>query len=80
MTFVMHSFMDARLVKPAWAALERGETHEDPEIRETQERLRACSYAMAHPADGRLVPACAQHSVLDPEENRELGLRLPMAS
>jgi len=78
-TFVMHSFMDARLVEPAWAALERGEIHEDPEIRATQERLQACSYAMAHPETGRLVPACAQHSVLDPEENRELTVLLPMA-
>ena len=79
MTFVMHSFMDARLVEPAWAALERGEVHEDPEVRATQERLQACSYAMAHPETGRLVPACAQHSVLDPEENRELAVLLPMA-
>jgi hypothetical protein len=77
MTFVMHSFMDARLVKPAWAALERGEVHEDPEIRDTQERLQACSYAMAHPEDGRLIPACAQHSVFDPEENRKLAGLLP---
>lgn len=79
MTFVMHSFMDARLVEPAWAALERGEVHEDPDVRATQERLQACSYAMAHPETGRLVPACAQHSVLDPEENRELAVLLPMA-
>ena len=35
-------------------------------IRATQERLQACSYAMAHPEDGTLVPACAQHAVLDP--------------
>ncbi len=78
-TFVMHSFMDARLVEPAWEALELGEVHQDPEIRATQERLQACSYAMAHPETGRLVPACAQHSVLDPEENRELAVLLPMA-
>jgi hypothetical protein len=27
---------------------------------------------MAHPADGRIVPACAQHAVFDPQENRRL--------
>ena len=53
LTYVMHSFMDARHVRPAWEALERGEVSEDPRVRETQERLQACSYAMAHPEDGR---------------------------
>ena len=71
-TFVMHSFMDARDVRPAWEALRRGEHSEDPRIRATQERLLACSYAMAHPESGELVPACAQHSVLDPQENLRL--------
>ncbi len=80
MTYVMHSFMDARHVRPAWEALERGEqNHEDPQVQEAIERLQACSYAMAHPEDGRLVPACAQHSVLDPGENRRLLTELPMA-
>jgi hypothetical protein len=79
MTFVMHSFMDARLVAPAWAALERGEVHDDPAVRATQDRLQACSYAMAHPETGRLVPACAQHAVLDPDENRALAVLLPIA-
>jgi len=46
-------------------------------VRATQERLQACSYAMAHPASGRLVPACAQHSLLDPGENAELRVLLP---
>ncbi len=78
MTYVMHAFMDARTVRPAWEAMERGEqTHADPEVQATIERLRACSYAMAHPEDGRLVPACAQHSVLDPAENRRLLEVLP---
>ncbi|MGD9696159.1 MAG: radical SAM domain-containing protein [Thermoleophilia bacterium] len=71
-TFVMHSFMDAALVTPAWEALERGEASDDPEVRAAQERLSACSYAMAHPEDGRIVPACAQHAVYDPAENRRL--------
>ena len=52
----------------------------DPEVRATQERLQACSYAMAHPESDMLVPACAQHGVLDPEENRELAVSLPMAT
>jgi len=46
-------------------------------VRETQERLQACSYAMAHPDSDELVPACAQHSVLDPEENEVLQALLP---
>ncbi|MEA2220111.1 MAG: hypothetical protein QOJ35_2737 [Solirubrobacteraceae bacterium] len=71
-TYVMHAFMDARDVRPAWELLQRGETSEDPRIRATQERLQACSYAMAHPESGTLVPACAQHAVLDPLENERL--------
>ena len=39
-TYVMHAFMDARHVRPAWELLQRGEVSEDPKIRETQERLR----------------------------------------
>ncbi len=78
MTYVMHAFMDARTVRPAWEAMERGETtHADPEVQATIERLRSCSYAMAHPEDGRTVPACAQHSVLDPLENVKLMELLP---
>ncbi len=77
-TYVMHSFMDAKTVRPAWAAMERGETtHADPDVQATIERLRSCSYAMAHPEDGRTVPACAQHSVLDPLENVALMTLLP---
>jgi hypothetical protein len=66
-------------VKPAWDLLQRGEMSSDPGVRATQERLQACSYAMAHPESGELVPACAQHGVLDPEENRALAVLLPMA-
>jgi len=77
-TFVMHAFMDAAQVRPAWEALQRGELSDDPDVRATQERLQACSYAMAHPEDGTLVPACAQHSVLDPLENARLAVELPL--
>ena len=77
-TFVMHSFMDAKDVRPAWAALQRGEVSSDPRIRATQERLQACSYAMAHPESDTLVPACAQHSVFDPQENLKLMDLLPL--
>lgn len=38
----------------------------------------ACSYAMAHPESGKVVPACVQHGVLDPEENRLLAELLPL--
>ena len=48
-TYVMHAFMDADKVKPAWELLKRGEMSDEPAIRDTQERLQACSYAMAHP-------------------------------
>jgi hypothetical protein len=76
-TFVMHNFMDARDVAPAWSLLQQGIRSEDPTIRVTQERLQACSYHMAHPESDELVPACVQHSVLDPQENRELMQLLP---
>lgn len=78
LTFVVHAFMDAEVVGPAWQALERGEVASEPRVREAQERLRACSYAMAHPEDDRLVPACVQHSVLDPRENEMLRRTLPL--
>ena len=77
-TFVMHQFMDAKVVRPAWEHLQQGTTSDDPAVREAQERLQACSYAMAHPEDGTLVPACAQHSVLDPQENARLAELLPL--
>lgn len=80
-TYVMHSFMDAEDVRPAWEAMQRGETtSDDPRVRETMERLQACSYAMSHPESGTLVPACAQHGVLDPAENLRLQVELPMAA
>lgn len=76
-TYVMHSFIDAADVGPAWAALRRGERLEDPRLRAAQERLEACAYAMGHPETGEIVPACVQHSVLDPAENAELAVLLP---
>ncbi|MEV0886424.1 radical SAM domain-containing protein [Streptomyces microflavus] len=77
-TFVMHQFMDADVVAPAWEMTQRGEQATDPGLRETQERLAACHYAMAHPRDGTLVPACVQHAVLDPAENAALRTLLPI--
>ena len=71
-TFVVHNFMDAAEVKPAWAMMEKSEISLDPKILETQERLRACIYTMSHPETDRLIPACVQHSVLDPGENLQL--------
>jgi hypothetical protein len=78
MTFEVHSFMDAEHVAPAWDLMQRGIEADDPQLRATQERLAACTYSMAHPETGRLVPACAQHSVLDPAENVELRTLLPL--
>lgn len=80
MTFVMHSFMDAADVLPAWRLLERGQMSEEQQVRETQERLLACAYHMAHPETGRLIPACAQHAVYDPAENMRLAKLLPARS
>lgn len=77
-SFVVHSFMDASVVVPAWALMEQGKVSEDPALREAQERLGACMYTMSHPETGRLVPACAQHSVLDPAANVELRRLLPL--
>lgn len=78
-TFVMHQFMDAEQVAPAWDLMQRGETATDPQVRATQERLAACNYTMAHPENGTLVPACVQHAVLDPGENAALRRLLPIA-
>jgi len=79
-TLVMHQFMDAAEVAPAWKLMQRGVVSDDPAIRATQERLGACHYAMAHPEDDTLVPACVQHSVLDPVENAALRTLLPIVS
>ncbi len=77
-SFVMHQFMDADVVAPAWELMQQGVTSDDPQIRGTQERLAACHYAMSHPENGTLVPACVQHAVLDPVENVELRRLLPL--
>jgi hypothetical protein len=77
-TFVMHSFMDASVVAPAWELTQAGRVADDPAVRAAQERLAACSYAMAHPDSGEIVPACVQHSVLDPQENARLATLLPL--
>ncbi len=79
-TIVMHRFMHAEDVLPAYALLKRNEMSSDLRIRETQERLLACSYAMAHPESDEIVPACVQHSLLDPTENTLLAQLLPIPS
>ncbi|MDN5768662.1 MAG: hypothetical protein L0H96_08935 [Humibacillus sp.] len=78
MTFVVHQFMDAADVAPAWQLLKDGVAADDEQVRATQERLQACTYSMSHPETGELVPACAQHGVLDPVENLELRRLLPL--
>ncbi|HEY1155731.1 MAG TPA: hypothetical protein VGE95_05530, partial [Arthrobacter sp.] len=77
-TFVVHNFMDAADVAPAWDLMGKGVASEDPKTREVQERLAACMYTMSHPETGQLVPACVQHSVLDPAENAGLRKLLPL--
>ncbi len=78
MTYVVHNFMDAADVAPAWELMQQGRAAEDPKVRATQERLAACTYAMAHPETGELVPACVQHSVLDADGNAQLRELLPL--
>lgn len=85
LTIVMHRFMDANDVSEAWQLMEAGVSSEDPKveetgprIRETMQRLASCSYAMAQPDTGRIVPACVQHSIYDPVENKELTEKLPL--
>lgn len=76
--FVMHSFMDAKNVKIAWENIQSGKMSTDTDIIETQERLNACVYAMAHPQTGELIPACVQHGILDIDENKVLAGELPL--
>lgn len=49
-------------------------------VAETQERLKACSYTFGHPDTGELIPACVQHSVLDPAINKRLKAILPLSN
>ncbi len=77
-TYVMHSFMDAADVAPAWDLLQRGVRAADPTLLATQERLQACAYGVAHPDRDEIVPACVQHSVFNEAENASLGTLLPL--
>ncbi len=77
-TFVMHQFIDAADSAAAWKLIQHGERAVEPRILEAQERLEACAYSMGHPETNQLVPACVQHGVLDPIENRELAQLLPL--
>lgn len=84
-TFVMHRFMDAEDVKQAWEMMDSGVTAEDPRasdagprVKETIERLSACSYGMAQVRQGRVIPACVQHSVYDHGENIALMKELKL--
>lgn len=78
LTFVVHAF-HGRLSGAARVGGDRARRGgRRPEVRAAQERLHACSYAMAHPEQGRTVPACVQHSILDPAENLDLLELLPM--
>ena len=78
-TFVMHNVMAADDVKQAEELSARNRIATDPHLRAVQERLAACSYKMAHPDSGRLVPACVQHAIFDEVINRrsiaELNIR-----
>ncbi len=78
MTYVVHNFIDAADVAPAWQLMQAGRTTDDLAVAATRERLAACTYAMAHPETGELVPACVQHSVLDRSENAQLRTLLPL--
>jgi len=77
-TFVMHSFIDAADSAAGWEHIQAGTRATKPRILEAQERLEACAYGMGHPETGQVVPACVQHGLLDPIENRELLELLPL--
>ena len=78
MTFVMHQFIDAADTAAAWEHMQAGTTAVEPKILEAQERLAACAYVMGHPDKDQSIPACVQHAVYDPAENRELAQILPL--
>ena len=77
-TFVMHQFIDAADTAAGWEHIQNGTRATEPRILEAQERLEGCAYTMGHPDQDSLVPACVQHSVYDPEVNRELAQLLPL--
>lgn len=77
-TFVMHKFIDAADTAAGWAHIQAGTRAVDDRVLEAQERLEACAYTMGHPESDQLIPACVQHGVLDPLENRELATLLPL--
>ena len=77
-TFVMHQFIDAADTAAGWEHIQAGTRATDERILEAQERLEACAYTMGHPGTDDLVPACVQHGILDPLENRELATLLPL--
>ena len=77
-TFVMHQFIDAADTAAGWDHIRAGTRATEARVLEAQERLEACAYSMGHPETDQLVPACVQHGVLDPEENRQLAQLLPL--
>lgn len=77
-TFIMHQFIDAADTAAGWEHIQAGTRATDERILEAQERLEACAYTMGHPDSDQLVPACVQHAILDPQENRELVTLLPL--
>ena len=74
----MHQFIDAADTAAGWAHIQAGTRASEPGILEAQERLEACAYSMGHPDTNQLVPACVQHGILDPGENRQLVQLLPL--
>ena len=77
-TFVMHQFIDAADTAAGWQHIQDGTRATDARVLEAQERLEACAYTMGHPDSDELIPACVQHGILDPKENRELATLLPL--
>ena len=74
----MHQFIDAADTAAGWEHIQQGTRATDERILEAQERLEACAYTMGHPETDQLIPACVQHGILDPQENRELATLLPL--
>ena len=79
LTYVMHAFMDARDVRPAWEA--PAPRRAAPTTRASARPRSACRRAPTRwptRRTARSCPACAQHAVLDPAENLRLRELLPL--
>jgi len=77
-TFVMHQFMDAADVEPAWAMMQRGETADDPRLRETQNASPRATTRWDTRRPGPWSRRACSTACSDPAENATLRRLLPI--